>query len=382
MSRPEHRIQSIETFPLRADLHEPFGNGQGWTTSRQHLIVRIASEEGAVGYGECWGPLAGNDRVVEEILAPILIGADPLETDPLWTRMLHKLRWAYHSFAPYSALSGVDVALWDLKGRLMGVPVHTLLGGSYRGTVPAYATGHYFRKVDSLEDQKRLVLEEAHAHLEAGFGALKVKIGLGLLGWGVGADMELMSALRRSVGPDVPLMADANCSYDYPDALRVGRGAESLGYEWLEEPLPPDDLEGYARLSTKLDIPIAAGESWALLGGFTDAFGREAVGIAQPDVCSAGGITETKRIVDLASALNVRCVPHAWGTSIALAATVHVLAAMPREAPLEYDRSDNPVRDALAADELGLQNDGRVTVPSGPGLGIEINEEYLRAASR
>lgn len=382
MNPSGHRIGRVETFPLRADLEEPFGNGQGWTTSRQHLIVRVSTEDGISGYGECWGPLAGNDGVVEGVLAPILIGADPFETDPLWARMHHKLRWAYHSFAPYSALSGVDAALWDLKGRLLGVPVHTLLGGAFRDAVPAYATGHYFRKVDSLEHQVRLVQEEARSNLEHGYPALKLKIGLRLLGWGLDADVELMSRLREDVGSGVPLMADANCAYDYPDALRIGRAAESLGYEWLEEPLPPDDLEGYARLSTKLEIPVAAGESWALLRGFSDAFGRGAVGIAQPDVCSAGGITETKRIADLASALNVRCVPHAWGTSIALASTVHVLAAMPQEAPLEYDRSDNPVRDAMAADELELRTDGRVTVPTGPGLGIEIDEEYLTGASR
>ena len=166
-------------------------------------------------------------------------------------------------------------------------------------------------------------------------------------------------------------MIDANCAYDPSEALRVGRAAE--------EPLPPDDLDGYARLSEKLDVPVAAGESWALLSGFHEAFRRGAISVAQPDVCSAGGITEVKRIADLAHALNVPCIPHVWGTPIALAASLQVLAALPGRVLLEYDRSDNPVREALFDESLSVRDEGTVAVPTNPGIGLEIDRERLES---
>lgn len=371
------RISRVETIPIKQELDQPFGNGQGWTTSRQYLIVRVTTEDGTTGYGECWGPVAGNDRVVEEVISPLLIGEDAFTTGRLWERIHFKLRWAYHSFAPYSALSGVDIALWDLKGKLLGRPVHDLLGGAFHEAIPAYATGHYFRKVETLDEQISAVLEEARGHLDSGFSALKLKVGLGLLGWGVDADVELIRALRDEVGSGVPLMIDANCAYTVPEALVVGRAAEELDVAWFEEPLPPHDLEGYARLSSKLDIPVAAGESWALLSGFHRVFDHGAVSVAQPDVCSAGGITEVKRIADLAHALNIPCIPHVWGTPIALAASLQVLAALPGRVLLEFDRSDNPIRESLMDERLRVRKDGAVAVPAGSGLGIEIDEERL-----
>jgi D-galactarolactone cycloisomerase len=370
-------IAHVETIPIKHELERPFGNGQGWTTSRQYLIVRITTSDGTIGYGECWGPIAGNDRVVEEVIAPLLVGQDPTDTARLWEQVHFKLRWAYHSFAPYSALSGADIALWDLKGKLLGQPAHKLLGGAFRNSVPAYATGHYFRRVDSLQDQISAVLEEARSHLDRGFRTLKLKIGLGLLGWSVEADISLMRALREEVGSDVSLMVDANCAYSLPEAIRVGRAAEELDIAWFEEPLPPEDLDNYARLTAKLDVPVAAGESWALLSQFSEVFRRQAVSIAQPDVCSAGGITETRRIADLAHALNVACIPHVWGTPIALAASLHVLATLPRHALLEFDQSENAIREGLLAEPFSISSDGTVTVPDGPGLGIEIDEERL-----
>lgn len=371
------KIARVETIPIRQELDHPFGNGQGWTTSRQYLIVRIVADDGTTGYGECWGPIAGNDGVVERVLAPMLVGQDPLDTGRLWEQMQFKLRWAYHSFSPYSALSGVDIALWDLKGKLLGRPISQLLGGSFRSVVPAYATGHYFRKVERLEEQIDIVLKEARENLDKGFTQLKLKIGLGLLGWGPQADITLMRALREDIG-DVPLMVDANCAYTVPAALKVGRAAEELGIGWFEEPIPPTDLDGYAELTAKLDVPVAGGESWALVSQFYDVFRRRAVTLAQPDVCSAGGITEVKRIADLAHAVNVRCIPHVWGTPIAIAASLHVLSTLPGDdVLLEFDQSDNPIREHLLTEPFRLDEQGRVGVSDAPGLGIEIDEQQL-----
>ena len=164
----------------------------------------------------------------------------------------------------------------------------------------------------------------------------------------------------------------------------MGRAAEELGVEWFEEPLPPDGLDGYSRLSAKIDVSIAAGESWALLYGFHEAFRRGAVSVAQPDVGSAGRITEVKRIADLAHALNVPCIPHVWGTTIPLPASLQVLTVLPGRVLLEYDRSDNPVREALFDESLSVRDDGTVYVPRSPGLGLErvpARLESLRGAN-
>lgn len=376
------RIARVETIPLKHELDQPFGNGQGWTTSRQYLIVRVVAEDGTEGYGECWGPIAGNAQVVEDIIGPLLVGEDAEATGRLWERIHFKLRWANHSFAPYGALSGVDIALWDLKGKLLGRPVHELLGGAFRDSVPAYATGHYFRKVESLDEQIAAVLQEAEKHLEDGFRTLKLKVGLALLGYEVDADIRLMRALHeRASDHGASLMIDANCAYSVPEAIRVGRAAEELGVVWFEEPLPPSDLDGYALLTQKLDVPVAAGESWALLSNFHEVFRRRAVSVAQPDVSSAGGITEVKRIVDLSHALNIPCIPHVWGTPIALAASLQVLAVLPRHALLEFDRSDNPIRESMLDEHLRVRQDGTVAVPDGPGLGIQVDPEQLQRFS-
>jgi len=371
------RIASVEAIPIRQELATPFGNGQGWTTSRQYLIVRITADDGTVGYGECWGPFAGNHEIVRDLLGPMLLGERPLANQVLFERLRFKLRWAYHSFTPASALSGIDLALWDLKGKLLGRPVHELLGGAFHTAIPAYATGHYFRQVDRLEQQIDVVLDEAAANLAKGFRRLKLKIGLGLLGWELDADAALIRALRDA-HPDVPIMIDANCRYTLPEALRIGRVAEECDIGWFEEPLPPTDLDGYAALSARLDVPIAGGESWAMLSEFSEVFRRGAVGIAQPDVCSAGGITEVKRIADLAAALNIRCYPHVWGTPIAIAASLQVLATLPGPVLLEYDQSDNPIRERLVATPFRLDDTGAVAVPDAPGLGVEVDEDALR----
>ena len=372
------KIAEVEAIPIKQDLKEPFGNAQGWTTSRQYLVVKITAGDGTIGYGECWGPIAGNHQVVSDIIAPMLLGQDPLDTAVLWEKIHFKLRWAYHSFAPYSALSGVDIALWDLKGKILGLPIHTLLGGAFRDKVLAYATGHYFRRVTTIEQQIAIIRDEAQSNLAKGFCMLKLKIGLALLGWGVREDIRLIEAFRDVIGDGAEFMVDANCAYAVPEATEVGRACERLGVYWFEEPVPPHDYDGYAVLSGRLDVPVAGGEGWALVSEFNEIFRRRAVSYAQPDVCSAGGITEVQRIAALAQAVNIDCIPHAWGTPIAIASSLHVLASQPGKALLEFDQSDNPIREHLIEEPFHLEG-AYVRVPEGPGLGIMIDEKVLES---
>lgn len=373
------RIQSVEAIPLHRDLGERFANAQKWIDSREYCLVRIKAEDGTVGWGECWGPVAGNREIVEEYVAPWLIGEDPRDVERIHDELVFKLRSSYHSHIPVGVVSGVDIALWDLYGRTAGEPISRLLGGVRRDRVPAYATGHFFPDVDTFDAFEDAVVTEATENVEAGFDALKVKIGVSRhFPWSAETDVEIMRAIREAVGDDVRLMADANHAYDTAEASRVGRKLEELDVHFFEEPIPPQHIDDYAVLNRRLDVPIAGGECWAFLEEFNRVFDKQAVGYAQPDVTSAGGITSMRRIVSLADAVNVQCLPHVFGSAIALAASLQLLATIPGEPMLEFDRTPNPIRSELATDPI--VNEGTfVPVPNGPGLGIEVDEDVLES---
>ena len=220
-----------------------------------------------------------------------------------------------------AAISGVDIALWDIKGKALGLPIHALLGGAFRDRVRAYATGLYFRRVD---DQPAALAREAAAYAAQGFTAVKMKVGLGLA-----ADRRNIQAVREAIGPDITLMADANHAYDAKEAIRVGRVLEQAGAYWFEEPVSPEDVDGYVEVKAALDLAIAGGEAEFTRWGFRELLRRRAVDIVQPDTCSAGGLTECKRIMALASAFGVQYTPHVWGSAVGLTASLHLAATVP-----------------------------------------------------
>jgi len=368
-------LASVEAVGLRRELAERFANAQKWIDSREYCLVRAETRDGAVGWGECWGPVAGNREVLEEVVAPRLRGADPRDVERIHDDLVFELRSSYHSYVPAGVVSGVDLALWDLYGKAVGLPVSRLLGGRRRDAVRAYATGHFFRDVDSLDAQLDAVREEASGHVRAGFDALKLKIGLGRhFPYGPEEDVELVRAVREAA-PDARLMVDANHAYDVAAAERVGRRLSAFDVHFFEEPIEPDP-RAYARLSRRLDVPLAAGECVAFERGFAPYLEREALGHVQPDVTSAGGLTSTRRVASAALAGGVECLPHVFGSAVALAASLQVVATLPGEPMLEFDRTPNPIREELAVDPI--TNDGAtVPIPDGPGLGIEIDPETL-----
>lgn len=371
------RVNDVEAVALRRGLDRRFANAQKWISSREYCLVKLTADDGSVGWGECWGPIAGNREIVEEYVAPWLVGKDPREVERLHDELVFKLRSSYHSTVPAGVVSGVDTALWDLYGKAVGEPVSTLLGSRQRDHVPAYATGHFFPDVHTIEEFKRVVTAEAEENVAAGFDALKVKIGVGRhFPWGPETDVEILRSIREAVGDDVRLMADANHAYDLTDARHVGRQLENLDVYFFEEPIPPEHIEEYALLNDTLDVPIAGGECWAFLHEFDRVLDANAVGYVQPDVTSAGGITSMRRIVSLSDAANVTCFPHVFGSAIALASSLQVLATVPGETMLEFDRTPNPIRDELVVDPI--VNEGTtVQVPEGPGLGIEVDTTVL-----
>jgi D-galactarolactone cycloisomerase len=314
---------------------------------------------------------------IEHALRPLVLGADPLDIEVLWHRMYHQTRDHGRKGSVIAALSAVDIALWDLAGKHHGLPVHKLLGGAFRTRVQPYATGFY--RIKGQGERDRLV-QEAHAHREAGFRLMKVK-----LGYGVDDDIQVIQAIASAVqGSDVMLMVDTNHAYGRAEALRLGWVLDEIGVRWYEEPVVPEDIDGYVELRARLRTPIAGGENEHTLYGFRELLGRHAVDIAQPDVGSCGGLTAARHIAVLAQAHGIEVNPHVWGSAVAQAASLQLIAALPvthhslyaRAPVLEYDRSSHPFRRELVTQPLELV-DGMVEVPAGPGLGIEIRRETI-----
>lgn len=372
-------IERVDAVTIGRDLEERFANAQKWRDSRSYCLVRIEADDGTTGWGECWGPVAGNRELIEEFVAPFLVGRDPHAIEQIHDALSTKLRTAFHSFLPVSVLSGVDIALWDLKGKLMDVPIANLLGGQQRESVSAYATGHFWPDVETFEEISSSVVTEATENVDAGFEALKLKIGFGAhpdFPYGREEDIELVRAVREAVGDDVTLMVDANQAYDMADARWVGRRLADLDVFFFEEPFPATDIDGYSRLNEAIDVPLAGGESWALEPEFREVLDVGGVDYTQPDIASAGGITSTMRIAAATRQANRRCLPHVFGSAVALAASLQVLAVLPGEPLLEFDRTPNPFREDLPTTPIELE-DSRVAIPEGPGIGIDIDQSTL-----
>jgi D-galactarolactone cycloisomerase len=370
------KIAKVRTHILEAALSQPFAYSRAWYDRRTAMVVEIETDDGLTGWGECYGPARMTAAVVDTVGAG-LIGEDPLRTDVIWQTVYAQLRDHGQKGVVIQGLSGIDIALWDIKGKHFGVPVHRLLGGAHRTQVQAYATGLYRRKSG---DPLAYLAEEAAGYVADGFTAVKLKVG-----FGVQEDAAVTRAVREAIGPDVALMVDANHAYDAVAAIRLGRMIERHDIGWFEEPVPPEDLAGYREVKAALTIPIAGGECEFTRFGFRDLLVSRAVDIVQPDTCAAGGLSECKKIADMAEAFGVRYNPHVWGTGIAIAASLQLLAVLPTHTPtslapaqpmLEFDRTEHPIRQALLARPIEHAA-GIVAVPEGPGLGIEVDRQAL-----
>jgi D-galactarolactone cycloisomerase len=314
---------------------------------------------------------------VVEAIAPSLTGEDPLRTDMLWQTIYARLRDHGQKGVVIQGLSGIDIALWDIKGKHFGVPAHRLMGGPLRTEVRAYATGLYRRKSG---DPLMYLAEEAAGYVAEGFTAVKLKVG-----FGIEEDAAVTRAVREAIGPGVALMVDANHAFDAVAAIRLGRLIERYDIGWFEEPVPPEDLAGYREVKSALSIPIAGGECEFTRYGFREQLVSRAVDIVQPDTCAAGGLTECKKIADMSEAFGIRYNPHVWGTGIAIAASLQLLAVLPSHTPtslapleplLEFDRTEHPIRQAILTQPIEHAR-GIVRVPDGPGLGIEVDHKAL-----
>lgn len=375
------KIRDLVVHVLQTPLTEPFAFSQGWVRQRSATLVEVITDEGVTGWGEAFAQGLEPPQIAATVLAsalrPLLVDADPLATEVLWHRMYHATRDYGRKGSVIAAISAVDIALWDIAGQVRGAPIHALLGGAFRTRVQPYATGFY--RVRGQGEAERLA-DEALRHHAAGFSHMKVK-----LGFGVADDLECMAAIGRAIaGKGVTLMVDTNHAYGRAEALRLGRALADYDLRWYEEPVVPEDVQGYAELRSKLTMPIAGGENEHTLFGFRDLFAANAVDVAQPDIGSCGGFSAARHIATLAHAHGVAVNPHVWGSAVAQAASLHLIAALPvahhalyaQQPVLEYDRSSHPFRQHLVREPIAMV-DGWVDIPTRPGLGIEIDRGTL-----
>ena len=375
------RIAEVRVHPLRTALETPFAFSQGWVKHRSATLVEVITDEGLTGWGEAFAqglePPQIAAAVIQSALAPLVVGADPLDVEVLWHRMYHATRDFGRKGSVVAGISAIDIALWDLAGQIHGVPVYRLLGGAFRTRVQAYATGFY--RLQGQGEAARLA-DEARAHHAAGFRCMKVK-----LGYGLADDVAVMDAVAAAVqGLGVTLMVDTNHAYGVADAVRLGQAIECHGLRWYEEPVAPEHVAGYREVRSRVRIPVAGGENEHTLYGFRDFLAAGAVDVAQPDIGSVGGFTACRHVIALAQAHGVQVNPHVWGSAIAQAASLQLMAAVPvahhsvfAEEPIfEYDRSSHPFRQQLVAEPV-QQREGWIEIPARPGLGVSVDRAVL-----
>lgn len=370
------QIAAVDTFVVRRKLERPFYFSQWEYDQRAVCLVRITTDDGVYGWGEGYGPA---DVVAAGIrfLTPFIMGQDPLHSATLWQTLYRRALDYARRGVLAASLSALDIALWDIKGKVLEQPVSTLLGGKRRDRVQVYATGLYFTETDDLPGA---LAQEAQEHVAQGFQAIKMKVGLG-----IEPDVDNVLAVRAAIGPRVALMIDANHAYNRREALALARFLEPVGITWFEEPLSPEDYEGYRELRLRTQIPLAGGECEYYCAGFRHLVEGPCVDIAQPDLCAAGGLTEGMRIAALCHTFGVDVTPHCWGTGIAFAAGLHFTATLDTvpgrmfaaEPRLEMDRSENYLRDELTGPRFAVEA-GAVAVPQTPGLGVDVDLALLR----
>ena len=364
------RIAKVDVHPLRATLPKVQRTSQGDYPAIEIVVVEVETEDGTIGFGEglCRRGAAGYARFIEDALVPRLIGRDAADRRALWKAMRAALS-GRPGGQVVEAIAAVDIALWDIAGKQAGQPVHRLLGGMGRKEVAAYASS-----INWLDDAT--VEAEVAAALKAGFREIKVKLGHPL------RDAVARAKLvRRLAGDGIALYVDANWAYDVDDAMIVGRALADLGYGFFEEPIAPHDREGYRRLAQHLPIRLAAGESDFVAGEALTMLQDRSLGLIQPDVTRSGGITETWRIAELAATFNTAYAPHVgWSGAICVAASLQLAAAAESFRTFECMVYENPLRDAFTQPLVGEGSqlvDGKLAIPQGPGLGIEIDREAL-----
>lgn len=369
------KITEVKTYLLHAPIPNDLRveSGAGLKLARQMCLIEIKTDAGLSGYGSPSGPydLSILERIVRSIIAPHLVGTRASDVEYLWHRLYYGeiKRNLGNRGIGIAALSGIDMALWDLKGRAAGLPLYELLGGRYHlDGVTAYASSIYW------DLSPECAAEDALKQVEKGFCAVKLKIGKDPV-----KDVKRLHAIRNAVGSDVKILVDANQSLYRADALAILPALEDLAAYWFEEPLSVDDMEGHRILrEARRGVRIATGENLYTRFAFSDFIRHRAVDVLQADVSRAGGFSEVRKIADLAAACHLDWNPHTFNDILTTVANLHLVAASPHPAMFEWDITHNDLMTNLIAEPREVKN-GKVTPPSGPGLGVDINWDFVAA---
>lgn len=386
------KIRTVEAIPLRWPLqssgHERVSD-YGPHDEAHAVIVRVETDDGLVGHGEvhpgygytrgaCWSLKA----IVERELGPEIIGEDATQPEYVWEKMYNGPRLGialtYGQSAPrmgrrgvtVCAMGGIDMALWDIYARSLGVPIYKLLGGGYRSRLPTYASGGH-AAADGAGD-------EALGYIAQGFRAVKMRVGAMDAPRIVPDGIARIRAVREAIGPDARLMLDAHGSLNEAQAIRLAQAAEEFDIDWFEEPVSSDNWNGMRRVREATSIPISTGENDFTHFDFRDIIAHEAADILQPDLAVVGGFTAARRIGALAHAANLQVAPHIWGSALLFYASLQLAAALPNCPIIEFRQGGNPLFTELIAPPPAIDSEGYVTVPSGPGLGVDIDLEAAR----
>ena len=377
------KIIDIRAIPLSYSCPTPYCSANLMQTRRGAVLVEVETDDGLVGIGEAGTGGGVTQSFIAKDIAPMLIGEDPLMIEGLWQKMFARTRQYGRRGIVMHAISGIDIALWDLAGKVAKLPVYRLLGAC-RDRVEAYASGGFYEAGKSIDD----VAGEAEGYRARGFKGMKMKIGRNpstqshlrhlvadsqMCEVEPEVDIARVAAVRRALGPQAKLMVDVNCAWSPAFAIEMGRALELYKLYWIEEPVATDDIDGSARVADALATPIAGYETELGLYGFRDLITRGAIDIVQPDLAWTGGFSEGRRIAALAQAHHLMVSPHAFGGAVLLAASLHFAAATPNALLLEFDQNPNGLRDELLKEPIRAESDGTVRLSERPGLGIELD---------
>ena len=382
------KITNIEAFWLRCPIpkEKQHFSDYGLLTNFDMTLVVVTTDTGLQGFGEAKaavgssGSCASIVSCIENELKPQLVGKDARNISRIWEHVYNGTRDHYslsrgrkfpilgRRGLTISAMSGIDTALWDIKGKALGVPVVELLGGSCRDKMPAYASGGW-AKADAIGEQ--LV-----GYTKKGFGGVKMRVGI--MDQTVAESIKRVKAAREALPDHIKLMTDAHGTFSVPEAKQFTKGVEDCNLYWFEEPISPDNKIGTAEVRANTFIPIAAGESEYTAFDVRDLIAERALDVLQPDCAIIGGITEAMRVSQLAHTYQLELAPHCWGSAFSFMAGLSVAFASPSANVIEFSLGGNPMMYDLVEEDITVDKEGMLKAPDRPGLGLTPNWDFVK----
>jgi L-alanine-DL-glutamate epimerase-like enolase superfamily enzyme len=381
------RISDVTTIKLKYDMPVPMADAVHYMPDRPTLLVQVHTDEGIIGLGEAaayGGYLESTEALVLGELRQTILNHDPFRVERLWSMMASRAHQRGRGGMLMMAISGIDIALWDIIGQATRTPLYRLLGG-YRDTLDAYASAGFY----AADKDARALAEEVGTYASRGFKVVKIKVGRNpelmtnmlhdmvrpeYAAVSLEEDIERVRLAREAIGGKVGLAVDANNAWTPSVALKFMREVESFDIRWLEEPVTTDDIDGSALVAHQLDTAVAGYETETGLPGFRELITRHAVDIVQPDVIWTGGITESRKVAAFAQAYGMPVIPHVFSSAVSTIANMHLIASLPNAGLLEFDQNPNPLRTELFEEHIAPSSDGTVRLPVRPGLGVTLKQ--------